>query len=110
MIKKKAKKAAPPTYRPLPNCVGVAPSTIHGTGLIALQDIQKGYEFGVTHIRDDRFKDGYARTPLGGFFNHSDKPNCEAYVDDDLIRLRSLRAIRRGEEITAEYWLYKVKK
>jgi|TARA_Y100000310_G_scaffold118667_1_gene117553 hypothetical protein len=107
MIRKKAKKT---TYMPLPAYVGVAPSTVHGIGLIALQDIKKGHEFGISHVRDDRFEDGHIRTPLGGFFNHSDKPNCETYVDDDLKRLRSLRAIKRGEEITAKYTLYKVKK
>ena len=96
-------------YRPLPSVVAVRPSAIHGTGLMALDDIASGHEFGITHVQDDRFEDGYIRTPLGGFFNHSDDPNCEAYVDGEFIKLRSLRLIERGEEITVKYWLYEIK-
>jgi len=76
---------------------------------MALDNIAAGYEFGITHVQDDRFEDGYIRTPLGGFFNHSNDPNCEAYVDGEFVRLRSLKPIKRGEEITVKYWLYEVK-
>ena len=96
------------TYRPLPDNVAVQPSKIHGTGLVSLEDIPAGHEFGITHVKDDRFEDGYIRTPLGGFFNHSDNPNCEAYVDGDFIRLRSLEYIPVGNEITVKYWLYEI--
>ena len=96
------------TYRPLPDNVAVRPSEIHGTGLIAIDDIPAHHEFGITHVKDDRFEDGYIRTPLGGFFNHSNNPNCEAYVDGDFIRLRSLKNIKQGHEITVKYWLYEV--
>jgi SET domain-containing protein len=96
------------TYRPLPRNVAVRPSPIHGTGLIATEDIPANHEFGITHIKDSRFEDGYIRTPLGGFFNHSENPNCEAYTDEDFIRLRALCSIPCGEEITVKYWLYEV--
>ena len=96
------------TYKPLPDNVAVRPSKIHGTGLVSLRDISAGHEFGITHVKDDRFEDGYIRTPLGGFFNHSDNPNCEAYIDGDFIRLRSLKCIPVGNEITVKYWLYEI--
>tara|TARA_B100000579_G_C22006261_1_gene477419 strand:- start:77 stop:394 length:318 start_codon:yes stop_codon:yes gene_type:complete len=96
------------TYSPLPDNLAVRPSKIHGTGLIATRDIPAHHEFGITHVKDDRFEDGYIRTPLGGFFNHSDNPNCEAYVDGDFICLRSLNNIKQGHEITVKYWLYEV--
>ena len=95
-------------YRPLPDNVAVQPSEIDGAGLFAVKDIPAHHEFGITHVKDNRFEDGYVRTPLGGFFNHSDKPNCEAYVDGDFIRLRSLKNIEQGHEITVKYWLYEV--
>ena len=96
------------TYKPLPCNVAVRPSKIHGTGLVALEDISANHEFGITHVHDWRFADSYIRTPLGGFFNHSDTPNCEAYIDGDFIRLRSLQPIQQGEEITVKYWLYEL--
>tara|TARA_B100000131_G_C18010321_1_gene570196 strand:+ start:134 stop:439 length:306 start_codon:yes stop_codon:yes gene_type:complete len=97
------------SYRPLPDYLAVAPSSIEGSGLIALKDIKKNHEFGITHVKDERFEDGYIRTPLGGFFNHSDDPNCEAYIEDDFIKLRSIKNIKQGEEITVKYWLYNLK-
>ena len=96
------------TYKPLPCNVAVHPSKIHGTGLVALENISAKHEFGITHVKDFRFEDGYIRTPLGGFFNHSNTPNCEAYIDGDYIRLRSLDSISKGEEITVKYWLYEM--
>jgi len=97
------------TYRPLPSFLEIRRSPIDGLGLFATADIGSSVEIGITHIADNRFENGYIRTPLGGFFNHSEEPNCEAYVADDLIKLRSLRFIQAGEEITVRYWLYDVK-
>ncbi len=97
------------TYRPLPDYLAIAPSVIEGTGLITLKEIKANHEFGITHVKDERFEDGYIRTPLGGFFNHSEDPNCEAYIEDDFIKLKSIKKIKQGEEITAKYWLYNLK-
>lgn len=97
------------TYRPLPSFLEIRRSPIEGLGLFAIADISPGTEIGITHVADDRFENGYIRTPLGGFFNHSEEPNCEAYVADDFIKLRSLRFIWAGEEITVRYWLYDVR-
>ncbi len=93
-------------YRPLPKELTITHSPIEGMGLFALADIPKKQELGITHIKDSRFEEGYIRTPLGGFFNHSTDPNCEAYIDGDFIRLRTLADIKCGEELTVFYWLY----
>jgi len=97
------------SYRPLPDYLSISPSPIEGVGLMVLKEIKENHEFGITHIKDKRFEDGYIRTPLGGFFNHSDDPNCEAYIDEDFIKLRSIKKIKKGEEITVKYWLYDLK-
>jgi len=94
------------TYRPLSEYLTIKPSNIEGLGLFATHFIPIGWVFGISHVKDDRFMDGYIRTPLGGFFNHSNNPNCKAFKDGDFIKLISLRRIERGEEITARYWLY----
>ena len=96
-------------YRPLPKNVTIKKSKIDGLGLFATEDIPENYIIGITHVADKRFEHGYVRTPLGGFFNHSDYPNCEAFKFEDLIIIKTLRDIKAEEEITAYYWLYKMK-
>lgn len=97
-------------YKPLPSSLTISQSEIQGLGLFATEDIEESVEFGITHIKDRRFQDGYIRTPLGGFFNHSEEPNAEAYIEEDTIRLRSVRKIKKGEEVTVRYWLYNIRK
>ena len=97
------------TYKPLPHNLTIKNSNIHGLGLFATEDIEKHHEFGICHIMNEYFEDGYIRTPLGGFFNHSDDPNCEAYVHHAYIMLRSIKEIKAGEELTVKYWLYNLK-
>ena len=98
------------SYRPLPNVVTIINSPIDGLGLFATQDIPAGYELGVSHVRDKRFENEYIRTPLGGFYNHSDDPNCEAYKDEDFIRLKTIKDVSLGEELTGVYWVYDLQK
>ena len=98
------------TYRPLPNMVTINKSYIEGLGLFARENIPMNTKLGISHIKDTRFKDGYIRTPLGGFVNHSDIPNCEFFKDGDYILLRTIRPINIGHELTAEYWLYDLEK
>ncbi len=98
------------TYRPLPNYLTIKSSSIDGLGLFATDDIDEKFVIGITHVRDDRFSEGYIRTPLGGFFNHSEKPNCEVIIEDEYIKLKTLTQIKSGEELTAKYTLYKPKK
>ena len=95
-------------YRPLPKEVTIKKSYIEGLGLFANENLSANIRLGISHIKDDRFEDGYIRTPLGGFVNHADVPNCEFYKEDDYIILRTIRPINIGHELTAEYWLYDV--
>ena len=97
-------------YKPLPEEVTIRPSSIDGLGLFATCDIEEGHEFGITHVKNYWFENGYVRTPLGGFFNHSENPNCEAYPKGSYIKLRSIKSIKKGEELTVNYWLYDIKK
>jgi len=96
------------TYKPLPKNLTIKQSGIEGLGLFSSVDYPPLSEFGISHIKDERFEGGYIRTPLGGFFNHSDAPNCEAYLDGDFIKLRSIKKILEGEELTVKYWLYEL--
>ena len=74
-------------YRPLPKQLTIQKSPIEGLGLYAKEDIKKNIFIGVTHIRDEQFENKYIRTPLGGFYNHSDHPNIIRMVSDVLPRL-----------------------
>lgn len=99
------------TYRPLPNTLEVKKSEIEGSGLFATEDIDSGVVLGVSHLLFDNGK--VQRTPLGGFYNHSDTPNCGkilGYVNDtySILSLVTNKMINKGDEITVKYTLYKV--
>ena len=98
------------TYRPLPDCLEIKTSKIDGLGLFAKCKIKKDTELGITHVFDKEFENSYIRTPMGGFFNHSDDPNCEAYISGRFIKLKAIKEIEAGEELTAYYWLYNLNK
>ena len=94
-------------YNPLPKCLTIKESEIHGRGLFAVEYICSGTVLGITHIRKNGFENGYIRTPLGGFYNHSEVPNCKTWFVDDLIYLVAIENIEAGEELTSKYKLYK---
>ena len=71
-------------YRPLPSSLTIKSSSIEGLGLFSTEFIENGRLLGITHVYDDGFEDGLIRTPLGGFFNHSEKPNIELRKVDSL--------------------------
>ena len=133
-------------YRPLPDGLTIKNSPIEGLGLFATIDIKKNTFIGVTHIRDEQFENKYIRTPLGGFYNHSNEPTVIRMVSDVLPKLKfgdlvdphasaqklkdskndrenmffnlheksdakymfmvSIKDIKTGEELTANYNLY----
>ena len=133
-------------YKPLPKQLTIKKSPIEGLGLYATEDIEKNSYIGVTHIRDEQFENKYIRTPVGGFYNHSNDPNVIRMVSDTLPKLRfgdivdpkknireekdkktsledvfyhlqeksdakymfliSIKDIKEGEELTANYNLY----
>ena len=97
------------TYRPLPKQVTIKQSEIEGLGLYSTESLYPGQYLGITHVANDRFENGYIRTPLGGFINHSDTPNCEVREDvDRSLMLFTLRPILPNEELTLKYNLYEV--
>jgi len=99
-------------YRPLPDTLTIKESPIHGLGIFALSGVGIGTDLGVAHINIVDFPQGYCRTPLGGFYNHSDEPNCKL-IDDHIgfllvKRLVTIKDIKQGDEITCKYTLYEV--
>ena len=99
-------------YYPLPKHLTIGPSDVQGLGLIAKEDIPAEIVLGISHIYDPNFQHEYIRTPLGGFINHSKKPNCELVDDEgdmDYKQLKTLTKIEMGEELTLKYSLYKIK-
>ena len=133
-------------YKPLPRQLTIKKSPIEGLGLYATENIKKNSFIGVTHVRDEQFENKYIRTPIGGFYNHSNQPNVVRMVSDTLPKLKfgdnvnskknireekdekesledvfyhlqeksdakymfliTLRDIKAGEELTANYNLY----
>ena len=98
-------------YRPLPKELTRKESDIQGLGLFAIEKIKSGV-IGIGWVKHDDhvFRNGYVRTPLGGFVNHSDDPNCEKQVHESvgLIWLKAMRNIEPGEELTITYTLYAI--
>jgi hypothetical protein len=90
-------------YRPLPRYLTIKPSQIDGLGLYTTQQLFRGQILGITHIENKDFPDGYIRTPLGGFINHVNKPNCKLYKQEDYYMLEVVKDIDQGEEITLKY-------
>ena len=74
-------------YRPLPKELTIKNSAIEGLGLFATATIEANTFIGVTHIRDEQFENKYIRTPLGGFYNHSNNPTVMRMVSDSLPTL-----------------------
>ena len=96
-------------YRPLPDCLTVRDSKIHGLGVFATEDIPKDTILGMTHVKVRKM---IVRTPLGGLYNHSNNPNCVKFQptnDNSVFFLTSLKDIKKGEEITVQYTLYSMR-
>ena len=95
-------------YRPLPDYLTIKKSGIEGLGLFATDYIRPCKSIGITHIH--RWED-VARTPLGGFINHSSEPNCVLVREDKSSEsnLVTVKPISKGEELTLKYEMYKVK-
>jgi hypothetical protein len=96
------------TYQPLPLGIVVADSAISGHGLFTTRRLVTGTELGISHYRIDG---EYIRTPLGGFINHSDEPNCERYQGRirpgfDRWNIVVIEDIDEGDELTLKYKLY----
>jgi len=93
-------------YRPLPSYLTIKQSKIEGLGLFATEKIEESTSLGISHVSDRWFSGGYIRTPLGGFFNHSNDPNCKIVEDGRFLMLVAIKNIMPDEEITSIYTLY----
>ena len=100
-------------YKPLPESLTIKPSGIHDLGVFADQDIKQATNLGMTHLK---FNGTIFRTPLGGFLNHSDDPNCckvELLMTNDSFdykkwNLMTIEDIKEGKELTLTYTFYKI--
>ena len=105
-------------YQPLPKNLTLGESEIHDIGLFAKEDIIGGTNLGISHIELGKM---IIRTPLGGFVNHSETPNCvkvesqtrqrvTPLYDHDFTKweLVTLRDIEEGDELTLRYTFYKI--
>lgn len=95
-------------YRPLPDSVTIMPSKIEGLGLFAIKKIPASKALGMTHIHYPGEQHDRIRTPLGGFINHSDNPNCSIYKVGDRSYLVPEQDIEPLEELTVKYTLYTI--
>ena len=97
------------SYRPLPDYLTVENSPIQGLGLFAKDTIGKNFLICKIHIPDPDHEGEYIRTPLGGFGNHSEEPNCnKVLMEDGSWWIFSNRDIVEGEELTWSYTLYEI--
>ena len=96
-------------YRPLPKELYIGMSDIDGNGIMTSEILTVGTELGISHVKNTSgdFHSNWVRTPLGGFANHSDEPNCEFYICGNYMKLRTVKEIKPGEELTTNYTLYK---
>ena len=90
-------------YRPLPESLTIKPSSIEGLGLFAVKTIPKNTDLGMIHFS---YGELIIRTPLGGFINHSDKPNCKKLDLEDEWHLKTTKEIKKDQELTLKYTLY----
>ena len=105
-------------YTPLPDSLTIKTSRVNGLGLFAKEAIPQATNFGMTHVE---IGEKILRTPLGGFINHANDPNCVKVEllmsnhDDPKLKfdykkwnLVTIKDIKEGEELTVRYTFYKV--
>jgi SET domain-containing protein len=90
-------------HKPLPAEVYIAESPFHGHGIFAAKSIPADYDFGITHVADTRFPNGFIRTPFGGFINHSFEPNCRLLEIEDTLHIKTIKSIDKDQELTIDY-------
>ena len=96
-------------YKPLPEMVTIKESSIEGLGLFATEDISANTVIGRIHVPNEKEENGYFRTPLGGFGNHSNNPNCtKLLMDDGSWWIVANQEIKVGDELTWAYSLYTI--
>ena len=98
------------TYQPLPDSLTIKPSKIDGLGLFAIKTIPKNTDLGMIHFS---YGELLIRTPLGGFINHSEQPNCKkinlGVEFNDEWHLKTIKPIEPNDELTLTYTMYNPK-
>ena len=78
---------------------------------IDTKDFDSEVVLGIVHVLNKNFPHGSIRTALGAFYNHSDNPNCKNVAGFwhqlPVKYLITTKPIKKGEELTAAYTLYK---
>lgn len=108
------------SYRPLPKCITIKKSKIHGLGVFATENIYKR-NFIANPIANSHFKVEIddedvrlLRLEVGGFINHSNTPNLiikstltplpfDHYQNWEYFGIFPIRDIKAGEELTVDY-------
>ena len=114
-------------YKPLPTGLFIKDSNIEGQGLFTNKNISKETDLGMSHLELGKM---IIRTPLGGFINHSNNPNCiknrfmltrqewnhssnlpDNHYDHNFTKwhLMTIKDIEVGEELTLKYTMYNLK-
>ena len=95
-------------YKPLPSGLIIKNSGIEGQGVFTTRDLSVSCNLGESHYRID---EELIRTPLGGFINHSEEPNCHRTqvrikpgFDKWIVTV--IKNIKAGEELTLKYTMY----
>ena len=117
MENEERKMPAQLTYRPLPSDLRLGFSKIHDLGVFAKEKIERGRNLGMSHLK---LGTRIIRTPLGGFLNHSEDPNCQRaklrYTNEDDPKIKfdyvvwnliAIKDIKIDEELTVKYEWYK---
>ena len=92
-------------YKALPNWLHVRDSRVAGQGLFAKDDVPEDVYLGVSHVL---VYDDIIRTPLGGFVNHSEDPNCVKWREGDVYHMKTIKPIKKNEELFLKYTFYNV--
>ena len=111
-------------YKPLPHGLFIEESGIDGQGLYTNAKLAEGTNLGMSHVELGKL---ILRTPIGGFINHSNNPNCvkvkslltrqewnhRTDLPDDKYdhnftkwNLMVIEDIEEGEELTLKYKWY----
>jgi len=109
------------TYKPLPYGLIIKDSGIQGQGVFTTRDLHVGCNLGISHYRinmsevtsinQEENKNEFIGTPLGGFINHNDTPNCNrsqirVKPGFDKWNIIVIENITAGEELTLKYTMY----
>ena len=74
-------------------------SKINGIGVFTPMGLEEGKFIGVAHV----FFRGFWYMTTHGNYNHSENPNCDIVVEDNVTTMKANRSILHSEELTVDY-------